>query len=278
MKAFSPFQDLRCPFCHSGESRYVGRNSPLSHVRICDSCKLIFRAPKQDMGFNEYFYQKAYAESHHGAATDLPKDEDMARLKDTHFEGYAKDFSPYISLLQGLNVRSVLDYGCAWGYGVYQFSQSGMKAIGIDVAQDRVEFGNRHFGDVLFYDPEMIRARGIKVDSIFSRQVLEHIPSPSIAFDLFGKILNPGGTLLLEVPNCGGRKAKEMGLKWKPFSSLVHPLSYTSEFFLEAFREKATTIHFFESPFDPEVELERFLRAPNHLSPEGSDLCVLVQF
>ena len=278
LHAYLTRQKKDCSFCCNPKTSKFGGVGHFSHVRFCPQCKLMFRWPKQNASFNKFFYQRAYSKYQGDITTELPNSDELRRLKETNFVGSEKDFSNYVELLKMLGANSVLDYGCTWGYATYQFCQGGFDAEGLEISEPRADFGRKNLGVRIFGSTDEIVSLGKKYDCIFTSHVLEHLPTPRIAFDFFDKVSKPGGWLVVEVPNCGGIDARREGVRWGPFSSQVHPLSYTSDFFLSALQEKVEKIHFFSRPFVPAEEIARFNGAPCHDSPDGANLVVLAQW
>lgn len=279
LRAILSNQSRDCPYCNSTETKRIGSNAPLSHVRRCDSCQLMYRWPRQDEHFNQHFYQNAYAKVHHSLATDLPTEEQVDEFKRTLFARGPRNFSSYIELMNLLNRKSVLDYGCSWGYGVYQFRQAGFGADGFEVSSPRASFGCSALGVTIFNDEQTLLATGKTYDCIFTSHVLEHLPTPRIAFDFIDRILLENGLLIIEVPNCGGANARKEGVKWGPFSSSLHPLSYTLGFFETALPRHGYQIRAAISrPFDP-AKVVSLTTRENHSQdcPEGDNLVVIAQ-
>lgn len=268
-------QPKSCPYCRSNETLRIGKNATLSHVRQCSTCALMFRWPKQDHRFNFNFYQSAYSKAHRSPVTDLPNGRELSEYKRNNFRGSPRDFQDYVNLVKLLGATTVLDYGCSWGYATYQFKHSGLKAYGMEVSKPRADFGRHELGVEIFDSATALIASGIKFDCIFSSHVLEHLPSPSVAFDLFDRIMAPCSTLILEVPNCGGANAKKFGVKWGPFSSALHPLSFTSAFFVNTFSSRKGALHFQSKPFDPGKAAEDLTTNPSTACPFGDELVVL---
>lgn len=271
-------QSKNCPWCNSLKTRYFGRNAILSHVRVCDDCHLIFRWPKQNNNFNLDFYQKKYSVFHSSAVTNLPTIELINEYKKNNFVNSPRDFNIYVELVKKLGVTNILDYGCSWGYGAYQFYQSGINAVGFEISKPRAAFGREHLG-VTIYDSEPdILGSQKKFDCIFSSHVLEHLPTPKIAFDFFHKVSKPSTIWIIEVPNCGGFNANALGLNWGPFSSSIHPLSYTSDFFVNYFSTFAGNLHLTSKPFKPSQVADSFKMSPSNYSLDGDDLICIKQF
>jgi hypothetical protein len=268
-------QSKCCPYCGSNSTQCVGKNATLSHVRSCPECSLIFRWPKQDRRFNLGFYQSSYSRAHHSPVTDLPSDEELAAYKASNFSHSPRDFHDYIALMKILGVRTVLDYGCSWGYAVYQFRESGFDAYGLEISKPRGSYGREKLGVEIFDDATRLLNSGLKFDCIFSSHVLEHLPSPSIAFDLFQSVAKASSVWILEVPNCGGTNAETHGLKWGPFSSALHPLSLSADFFIHALSRFRGNFHCTDKPFEPTALARAFNESPSSKNPSGDELVVL---
>jgi 2-polyprenyl-3-methyl-5-hydroxy-6-metoxy-1,4-benzoquinol methylase len=278
IKCLVTLQSRNCPYCDSGRTKYFGRNAPLSHVRWCPDCALIYRWPKQNTGFNNSFYQTRYAQVHRGRATDLPSPSEIEMMKKINFANTAMDASHYVALAAQLGCRQMFDYGCSWGYTTFQFLQAGFETDGLEVSWPRAEFGRRNLGVSIFNTPSEALKTHRKYDFIFTSHVLEHLPSPLLALNFFTKIIAPSGWLLCVVPNCGGRDARKLGLNWGPFSSAIHPLSYTEAFFTaNLLKHGFKFICSFSRPFEPR-EITTAARSNREFgNAEGYDLIVLAR-
>jgi hypothetical protein len=210
--------------------------------------------------------------------TDLPSHAQVEEYKKNNFRGSPVDFSHYTRLLKHLGCKRVIDYGCSWGYGAYQFANSGLIAHGLEVSLPRAEFGRKELGVVPIYSStkEVLRQEPL-YDAIFTSHVLEHLPSPRIALSFFEKISKQGTFLIIEVPNCSGKDAREEGVHWGPFNSAIHPLSYTWDFFT-----KSLPNHNFKILFSPEKKefvnsenLREVLTPPSQ--PQGNDMVIIAQ-
>jgi len=265
-----------CPYCGNKNTTFVGRNAPISEVRKCPSCRLMFRWPKQSSTFNQSFYQRMYSKVHRSTATTLPDKDTLSAWRFNNFKGSPRDFSEYVNIIIGLGCKRVLDYGCSWGYGVHQFVHNNLDSVGFEISEERARFGREHLGVTIYTQIDDLTKCRPEFDCIFSSHVLEHIPDPKIFLSLFKALLVPGGYLVLEVPNCGGRKAREMGLQWGPFSSNVHPMSFTLDFFAEALAEyDLNIITAFDKPFQSEIVLQKTRQCSKPVQVDGEDLIIV---
>ena len=270
-------QTKHCPGCGSARSDRIGSNATLAHVRECGECSLIYRWPKQSTAFNSIFYRREYSRVHRSAATELPNLQELEVMKSRNFRGSARDFSDYIELFRMLGVKSILDFGCSWGYGVFQLRQSGFDAVGYEVSAPRAEFGRSCLDVPIFNSEAQLLGSKTSYDLVFSSHVLEHLPSPNIAWDLFSKVSRSGSFYTIEVPNCAGKSARALGLNWGPFSSSIHPLSFTAKYFRNNLESRCRALSCFSKPFNPCSVFESFKNATSCGEPSGDDLVVLAQ-
>ncbi|VVM06490.1 class I SAM-dependent methyltransferase [Methylacidimicrobium tartarophylax] len=223
----------------------------LLELRRCLNCELLFRYPKDTDSDNDCFYQSDYDQ---GAVTAMPNPEEIALLRKTNFSGSPMDFSeriiPILSSL--LPSGKVLDYGSSWGYGVYQLIRSGYDAVGWEISRPRAEFGRRMLDVPVESDWSAIEQRA-PFDCIVSSHVLEHLPSPKIAFEAFSDLLGPGGWVLILVPNGGGKNARELGVRWGPMIGEKHCSALTPSFFAKNLVTFGFESLRFASRFDREV-------------------------
>ena len=81
---------------------------------------------------------------------------------------------------------------------------------------------------------ELKDLRPASFDVVYSDHVLEHSPTPRVAFDVFDRLLTEEGTLLIFVPNCGGENATRYGVRWGPMIGEKHVLALTAEYFCQS--------------------------------------------
>lgn len=268
--------DKNCPFCESDQTELTQRKHLLLHLRSCRHCGLRFRWPKEIPEFNEKFYQNSYKES--GYTTDLPDSATLKRFVAENFADSPKDFSSQIAVLKELlpNGR-VLDFGCSWGYGTYQLAHAGYDAFGFEISHPRAALGRDHLGVRIIDDLEALHGLAPQsVDGIFASHVLEHITSLHGIFELFAKILRPGGIAVIMVPNGGSRPARELGVGWPPLINEKHTLALDRNFFeknMSPFGFQVTTL---SDPYHAE-EIRAAIQQNRRLGAEGEELMVIAR-
>jgi 2-polyprenyl-3-methyl-5-hydroxy-6-metoxy-1,4-benzoquinol methylase len=225
-------QGQTCPSCGCASSVRISVKYGVTALRRCDDCRLLFRTPTTTEAENKAYYQKAYTE---GFTTEVPSPDELERLKAMRFKGSPKDFQPHIELFQALGLKPgdrVLDFGCSWGYGSWQFKQAGFDARGFEVSVPRREYAQRHLGvDVVTDLAELTGA----CDLVFSSHVMEHVPAPGPILRQMLDLLRPGGFLVAVTP-CGSMayRAKDP-YHWERAWGLKHPQFIDELFYQKAF-------------------------------------------
>jgi SAM-dependent methyltransferase len=191
----------------------------------------MFRWPKETPSFAEKFYQDSYKEVRF--TTELPDPATLKGFIANNFAGSPIDFVEQIGLFKTfLQQGRVLDFGCSWGYGVYQLTQAGYDAFGFEISRPRAELGRSELGVTIIDDLESLNyIPPQSVDGIFASHVLEHLLSLKEIFELFARILKPGGVVFIMVPNSGGKIARELGVRWKAMINEKHMLALDGKFF-----------------------------------------------
>jgi SAM-dependent methyltransferase len=265
-------QPKTCPYCGANTTRKIGSNSPLSQVRECAECDLMFRWPKQSDEYNKIFYQFRYirlaSENMH-----LPDPAEVVRLLETRFKDHITELGPKLDIVKSFGQGfKVCVYGANWGYEVAQLAAAGYQCHGFEVSAARASFGREQLKVDLVSDLSVIQERG-PFDLIYCSHTLEHLPDPRIALAAFTQMCAPGGHLVLFVPNCGGAQAREKGVQWGPFSSSLHPLSYRADFFRKALPEHGFEVVTTASDPYPPAASETFPGS----SLDGDELLVIAR-
>ncbi|MFM8470944.1 MAG: class I SAM-dependent methyltransferase [Limisphaerales bacterium] len=226
-------QSMECPYCGDSNSRLLQRKKLVLQLRQCPDCLLKFRYPKDEIPSAKEFYEHDYRE---GPKTELLSVDSVKQMMAANFAGTPMDLSSKVALLRShLPGGRVLDYGCSWGYGVAQLAAAGFDATGFEISRPRSAFGRKHLGVRIMDDvAELGNLPAGHFDAIFTSHVLEHLPVLKPTLEAFGRLLRPGGVLLVFVPNAGGLQARELGTRWLALIGEKHTLALDAPFFSEA--------------------------------------------
>jgi SAM-dependent methyltransferase len=267
-------QPRACPYC--GESsglKLIGRKKLIVEVLRCSSCALIFRYPAESPNGNFNYYQKEYKAA---AVTNLPSEHDLERLIRTDFAGSPLDYTSKIQALKTLKPSGrVLDFGCSWGYVVYQLSRHGYQSAGFEISKERAAFGRERLGLQIFDSVRDLNRLGEPAfDIIFTNHVLEHLPAPKETLGLFSRLLADDGLLFLIGPNFTGANARS-GLFWR-WIGTDHPLAPTDEFLKTVLpRNGFQEVVCGSGPFGERLVQLLWRREFDALDVEGDELLVM---
>jgi cyclopropane fatty-acyl-phospholipid synthase-like methyltransferase len=209
-----------CPSCGHTKNKVIDRKYLVTTLRRCDNCKLLFRAPTTTPEENKTFYQKEYSQ---GMTTELPSTEKLRLMVEHDFRETDKDYSPYLKVLDALGCKKgdkLLDFGCSWGYGSWQFKKYGYSVQAFEISEPRCNFARQQLG--INASSSLDELEGT-FDIFFSAHVLEHVPSVSQVIDNAFKLIKPGGLFVAFTPNGSNAFREKEPLAWHRFWGLVHP-------------------------------------------------------
>lgn len=232
LKKRSRLQGNSCPSCGFTEAKVVARKFLVTDLRRCEKCYLLFRTPTTTAEENFTFYQETYQQ---GFTTAFPDDEQLQELLNQHFSGTSKDYSTYLRILEALDARSgqhLLDYGCSWGYGSWQFQEAGYQVTGFEISKSRCQFAREKLG--IDAKDSLTEIQG-QFDIIFSSHVIEHLPSVSQYLNFTIEHLKPGGLLIMICPNgCEEFRLSQPKSYYQSWG-FVHPQLLDDKFYLNYF-------------------------------------------
>jgi 2-polyprenyl-3-methyl-5-hydroxy-6-metoxy-1,4-benzoquinol methylase len=221
-----PGADKSCPACGSATTELVRRKALVTSLYSCHDCSLMFRVPKDVPEQTRRFYQRDYRA---GFTTILPDELELARLKQTEFQGTEKNYENYIRALQTMGClpgQVILDFGASWGYGSWQLSQAGYRVYSYEVSEPRAAYAREKLGCQTLSALEQMPE---KADLFFSAHVIEHLPRPYSLWEAAMQVLKPEGKVVLFMPNGNPARERRDGKSYHQLWGQVHPLLLTSE-------------------------------------------------
>jgi 2-polyprenyl-3-methyl-5-hydroxy-6-metoxy-1,4-benzoquinol methylase len=250
LKKLLSFQPKSCPTCWSGTTSHVKTKYLVTSLRLCTSCHLMFRYPKDAISATRTYFQWSYQEKH---VTELPREEELPSRLESNFSHTNRDFTPYLAVLPALKGKpgmKVLDFGCSWGYGAYQLRQAGYDAIGFEISEPRAEYGKRNLGLTIISDRTEAATIFVRAfDLILACHVLEHLPSLNGVFEWLDALMKPGALFIAFCPNGNLERAK-VGAKMHKLWGQKHPLLLDAAFLQKRFSQLGWTSRFASSPYD----------------------------
>jgi len=188
---------------------------------------LRFRFPKDSATRSRHFYQGEYEQ---GFTTDIPSDEQLKEMLFCGFKNTVKDYQTYIDVLRAVGVepgKTVLDFGCSWGYGAWQLQRAGYEVQGYEISKPRCSFAR----SALSVDAtDDVAALCPPFDCFFSAHVLEHVPSIRDVIDLAQRTVRIGGLFVAFTPNGSEINRRRNPVGWHRRWGFVHPLLLDEHF------------------------------------------------
>ena len=120
----------------------------------------------------------------------------------------------------------VLDYGCGTGYFLRRLDRF-FDVSGFDISDFARTSASQLVPSATMY-PVSTAVPDSSHDGVVSLHVLEHIEQPLDAFREMHRILKPGGTAMVVVPDCDGRGHRKKGKDWFAYKDPTHCTFLTS--------------------------------------------------
>lgn len=231
---------FECPLCGSSPSQlfdHIRFRERVVSYRLCSGCGLVYQSPRMTAVESESFYQQEYRQLYQGSEGPSPKDLVAQR-------GRAESLLAFTT--KKLNqVERLLDIGCSAGLLLQRFQQAySCRAIGVEPGRAYLDYA-RAQGLEVYESLETLRQHivgaGLDIkqtngrdrqtrpyfDLISMAHVLEHLPDPvGYLIALRQDWLQPGGHLLIEVPNLYAHDCFEV----------AHTMAFSTHTLLETVR------------------------------------------
>lgn len=98
---------------------------------------------------------------------------------------------------------SVLDAGCGEGYGTDILARTARAVVGVDLDAGIVRRAAQRYRRASFEPADVVSLPypDASFDAVVSLQVIEHVAQPGAFLQECGRVLRPGGTIVLSTPN-----------------------------------------------------------------------------
>lgn len=98
--------------------------------------------------------------------------------------------------------RKVLEVGTATGYLSLEMTKADCSVTGIELDPEMAEIAREHCAEMIVGDIEVMDIRELGCyDAIICADVLEHLRNPGDVLKRLCELLNPGGKILISLPN-----------------------------------------------------------------------------
>ncbi|UCG78193.1 MAG: methyltransferase domain-containing protein [Nitrospirota bacterium] len=198
---------LRCPVCTAGvnEVRYIYDDGERkSKIFKCNDCGFMFAKP--------IFIEEL-------------EERQMDSVADAEFFHNERLKYLYETIIIGKEIRNVrkamgpgefslLDIGCGTGWSTNVWSRNGFRVTAVEPSEARARIAREKYGIEVYSDYLENIDLPDTYDVVILRQVLEHMEEPGTMIAKAKALLNPGGVLLIIVPNINSIGRYIFGTKW----------------------------------------------------------------
>jgi len=133
----------------------------------------------------------------------------------------ARRYAKYIAGLP--DVKTALEVGCMHGLLIVELQKQGLKAAGVELDPDAVQYCKDHGLDVTQSSVEdYLRSAGNKHDVVIMSHVIEHIVDPRKQLRALGERMPANGRLVLITPNSHAFTRPLFGRYWGYWQVPVH--------------------------------------------------------
>ncbi|HUE17286.1 MAG TPA: class I SAM-dependent methyltransferase [Planctomycetaceae bacterium] len=198
-------QVSECPVCGSelARPRFLIPGSPL-RVVDCTECGLGRLHPQPPREMIDCFYPPSY----YGitGAKFVPMVEALVRLVGArHVRMLSRGLPPG---------ARVLDVGCGRGVLLSSLADRGFEVHGFEINAAAAAAADPRASIRIGSDLEDAGYAAASFDEVIVWHVLEHLPDPRRTLQEIGRILKPGGRLIVAVPNYSSVQARWSGAAW----------------------------------------------------------------
>ncbi len=148
----------------------------------------------------------------------------------------------------------VLDIGCGRGLLLNKLRERGWTPTGTELNDEAATYARERLGlPITTHMLEEAAFPDNEFDLVILWHVLEHVQSPRAMLQEVARILKPGGTLLVAVPNFGSPEARWGGKRWFHLDVPRHRTHFTKATLQHALDKAGLTIsdtNFFSTEYD----------------------------
>ena len=220
-------QHPNCPLCGSEKiSEYLKAKDHLLtqetfEINKCDFCGFVFTQNTPAVNEIGRYYQSQDYVSHSDTRKGL--------MNKIYHLGRSLMLRKKYGMVKKVSKGSkLLDIGCGTGYFPGFMKKKGYQAAGVEVDPRAREFAKKEF-KIPVYSPEdfMNDEIGGKFDVITLWHVLEHLDNFDLYLEKMLEHLEPGGSLVIALPNCSAYDARHYKELWAGYDVPRHLWHFT---------------------------------------------------
>ena len=137
-------------------------------------------------------------------------------LRDIGFDSLCDQMSKLQLATHGAERRTFLDVGCATGMLLEHMRDAGWSVRGVDLTPESAEYGRSHRGlDIFAGTLHEAQIPSASQAVVHFSHLIEHVPSPRHFLGEVGRVLAPGGLVLVTTPNVNGLQARLFRNLWR---------------------------------------------------------------
>lgn len=143
-----------------------------------------------------------------------------------------------ISEISGLTKGSILDIGSGTGHFLEAMKESGWDVKGVEINENARNYSISAFGIDVLHPGQLTNLKPETFNVITLWHVLEHFHDPFGYAREIQRLLKPGGTCIIALPNCASYDAAYYGSFWAAYDVPRHFWHFTPDTF-KLFAEKS---------------------------------------
>ncbi|MES2690324.1 MAG: class I SAM-dependent methyltransferase [Bacteroidota bacterium] len=196
-------------------------------LQRCTNCTFLFTNPRPAVSEIGPYYQSDRYVSHAGSKQgfsfmykvyDWVRDYSINKKLD-HIKTYHKS-------------GSLMDLGCGLGYFLDGVVKDGtFEALGADISQEAIDYVKAKFGYYVKNEDELNTIADHLFDVITQWHVLEHVHLLNERMQQLKRLLKPGGTMFIAVPNSDSWDAKHYKQFWDGYDVPRHLYHFNQKSF-----------------------------------------------
>jgi 2-polyprenyl-3-methyl-5-hydroxy-6-metoxy-1,4-benzoquinol methylase len=231
---------MNCPVCLNtatvpalhGTDLLFETTSKTFTLDSCSACRCLFLNPMPGEEEIAGFYPKQYWWS--AAKTDPLK-----KLESVYRRMALRGHVAFISKAAGVGARQdLLDVGCGSASLLALMKQRGFRVMGVDFSSEAAAVAKQENGvQVVVGSLEDAAFPASSFDIVTLFHVMEHVTNPRDVLREVGRILRPGGSIVLQVPNIDSWQFRIFGARWYGLDIPRHLIDYSSDALLRLLAE-----------------------------------------
>jgi len=213
----------QCPVCKSSQIRKVFKikDFTVSHedfdVWHCDQCSHRFTNPVPDQESIGPYYQSEEYVSHSNTSKGLINSIYQKVRKRT-----LKSKKKLLNKVSGKSNGRLLDIGCGTGEFLHTAKEAGWSVLGLEPDPGAREMGIKNYQLEILEAEKFFEIEEGQFDAITMWHVLEHVHELDAYMEKIHRLLKPGGTLIVAVPNYTSHDAAKYKEYWAAYDVPRH--------------------------------------------------------